>query len=496
MRLDLEAHYRLGNDIDLSPTVVWNYGDGWEAIGDAGSGNHFSGSLDGNGYVIRNLTVNRPVTSRQGLFSEIGDAILENILLEDVQVHGGYYVGGIAGISVSGSEIHNSSVTGEIVSNVNYVGGLAGSANRGLMHRVFAIVDVWSGGISGGLAGGASIDQEIHYAWTQGNVISTGSHAGGLVGHYNGSSKSIIDSYSRSVVRGERRVGGFIGFHQTGNIHNSYSAGRVTLTGDMNDNIGGFIGEDYYGSVFNSYWDMESSGQTESFGGERLQGKPTEDMTWPYDEGSFAGWDFMDVWVPDSEGINNGYPYLKGMARASHEIMVYAEQQEGGIVEGGGVFRHGDKVMLTARANEGWVFLHWSEAGVLISESPSYTFTATLDRSLSAHFEEPVPTDTEWQTQLPREISLSQSYPNPFNPVTQIPFALPEEADVRLEVFNVMGQRVALLVSERRAAGYHTVRFDAAGLASGVYIKRLIVSGSAGSGYSPQVYTRTMTFVK
>lgn len=70
-------------------------------------------------------------------------------------------------------------------------------------------------------------------------------------------------------------------------------------------------------------------------------------------------------------------------------------------------------------------------------------------------------------------IELYQSYPNPFNPENTIGYSLPERADVRLEVFNMLGQRVATLVNEKKSAGCHEVRFDALGLASGVYIYRM-----------------------
>ncbi len=70
---------------------------------------------------------------------------------------------------------------------------------------------------------------------------------------------------------------------------------------------------------------------------------------------------------------------------------------------------------------------------------------------------------------LPENFALSQNYPNPFNPVTSIDFALPQNCEVTLTVFNVMGQSVSLLVNEIREAGYHTVIWDAAGLSSGVY---------------------------
>ncbi len=73
------------------------------------------------------------------------------------------------------------------------------------------------------------------------------------------------------------------------------------------------------------------------------------------------------------------------------------------------------------------------------------------------------------QTGLPKEFALYQNYPNPFNPTTTIGFALPKESQVRIEVFNVLGQRVELLVDGVVKAGNHVISFNAGRLASGVY---------------------------
>ena len=70
---------------------------------------------------------------------------------------------------------------------------------------------------------------------------------------------------------------------------------------------------------------------------------------------------------------------------------------------------------------------------------------------------------------IPEEYALSQNYPNPFNPVTQIRYALPEAVFVRLEVRNILGQRVRVLVNERKKAGYHVISLNGNTLASGVY---------------------------
>ncbi len=68
---------------------------------------------------------------------------------------------------------------------------------------------------------------------------------------------------------------------------------------------------------------------------------------------------------------------------------------------------------------------------------------------------------------------LAQNYPNPFNPSTTIEYELPKTMDVRLVVYNVLGQQVKVLVNENKTAGIHKVQFSATDLPSGVYIYRL-----------------------
>lgn len=97
-------------------------------------------------------------------------------------------------------------------------------------------------------------------------------------------------------------------------------------------------------------------------------------------------------------------------------------------------------------------------------------------------------TVTSVNEDLPIEFALDQNYPNPFNPSTTIDFALPQSGQVTLNVFNMLGQRVATLVNQRMEAGRHTVNFDATNLSTGMYLYRL----SAGES----TVTRKMMLIK
>jgi len=79
----------------------------------------------------------------------------------------------------------------------------------------------------------------------------------------------------------------------------------------------------------------------------------------------------------------------------------------------------------------------------------------------------------EDETLLPTEIRLNQNYPNPFNPSTTISYKLSNAKDVKLSIFNSLGQEVATLVNSRKSAGTHSVVWNAANFASGVYYYQL-----------------------
>jgi len=82
-------------------------------------------------------------------------------------------------------------------------------------------------------------------------------------------------------------------------------------------------------------------------------------------------------------------------------------------------------------------------------------------------------TAVEEISSTPAKFNLSQNYPNPFNPSTSIRFSIPQSGNVKLDVFNTLGQKVASILNEQMNAGTHSVEFDASELVSGVYLYRI-----------------------
>jgi len=265
IKYDLLGNYYLINDIDCSCTVNWNSGAGFEPM--ANHLDRFRGTLDGKGYTISNLYMNRPSQNNVGLVGFIGSGgKVANISLEDVDITGHNYVGALTGFNDGTITYSNS--TGGISGNYG-VGGLVG---RG------------EGTISNSYSTGS---------------VSGSDGAGGLVGYNMYSHAAITNSYSTASVSGSSCVGGLVGENYGGTVNNSYSTGNVSGTID----VGGLIGWDYYGTVNHSYYDTNTSGQTDTGKGEP---KTTAEMK---QQATFVGWDFADIWAIIEDVT---YPFLQG----------------------------------------------------------------------------------------------------------------------------------------------------------------------------------------
>ncbi|MEX0685704.1 MAG: GLUG motif-containing protein [Balneolales bacterium] len=398
----LNSHFILTRYIYAPDTENWNDGAGFDPIGN--DENPFSGSFDGNGWIIDGLYINRENESRVGLFSEVTGSII-NVILENVDITGGEETGALAGRNSGEITNSNTSGTGVVTSAERRVGGLIGD-NRGNITDSYSQSSVTGAAETGGLSGfngGA-----IRSSFAKGDVAGTG-RVGGLVG-YNTNGGEIHNSYTNnSVVGSEERVGGLVGDNRNdGTISSSYAAS--TVEGDSQ--VGGFAGYNQM-LISDSYFDSEIADMSSSVGNGDVFGVTALTTAEMKGEASFENmaFDFEEMWTP-----NEGYPALA-----------------------------------------------WEDV-------------------------DPIEVSSELRAELPTEVALDQNYPNPFNPTTNIRYAIPAEAHVRLNVYNVLGQDVATLVNKSMAAGSYETTFDASRLASGTYIYRL----EAGD----KVLTQTMMLIK
>ncbi len=345
-------------DIDASPTSSWNNGAGFSPIGTSSTA--FSGTFNGDNFVISNLVINRPNQDYLGLFGYLSNGTLNNISLENIDITGNQQIGGLVGYLAGTSNISSCHVTGS-VSAVYRLGGVIGydymSGNGIIEESSFNGALVASGGNSGvgGFIGEKSGNSIIQKCSAEGTITAAGRNCGGFVGWLD--EGQVNESYSNVNITNNTssngRIGGFAGAlsyysGRAGEINNCYSKGSVNVPNSTNtssygigafvgayyangDNkvynsyasglvnapnaasyVGGFSGEDHSGSICGSgnFWDQETTNMDWS-GCEGLGeiGKTTPDMKI---QNTFlnADWNFTHIWKID--GLNNeGYPYLQ-----------------------------------------------------------------------------------------------------------------------------------------------------------------------------------------
>jgi photosystem II stability/assembly factor-like uncharacterized protein len=181
--------------------------------------------------------------------------------------------------------------------------------------------------------------------------------------------------------------------------------------------------------------------------------------------GVFVSLDSGVTWSSASTGMNNERVYcltLNDRGAASPFALA-------GLI-GGGVY-------LSTNSGVSWQFVGDglpSETVNAMTIVSSYVIVGTYDGSIWRRpLSEIITGFNPRPGDLPRDFELCQNYPNPFNPTTAVRFSLPKAAFSELSVWNMLGQKLATLVSQRLSAGTHTYRWDASKFASGVYFFRL-----------------------
>ena len=275
--------------------VIYDYYQGFRPIGTCGPDSYdgnckeedndenysFNGQLDGSGYKITNLLINRPYYFGPGLFGMVGpDAEIKDVGLDDVYINGYAGVGALAGMVGEGAIIDQVYAVGTTTGQV-LVGGLVGYNVGGLISRSYTTGAVISNyyyfngdndipfGMPIGFGGlvGWNVGGVVSSSYSNANLSGFSFGAGGLVGiNQDG---RIINTYATGNVAGFYVVGGLVGINSTEglfSIINSYATGNVTgIYG-----LGGLAGLNIDDDIQNSFavGSVATTTIPEEFGGE------------------------------------------------------------------------------------------------------------------------------------------------------------------------------------------------------------------------------------
>lgn len=392
MHEGLQANYQLGNSIDASETLLWDFGRGWRPVGNADA--IFSGNIDGAGFTISGLRINRPDFNNNGLIGYASDSEIMNVHIINANIHGREKVGIILGFGEN-LTINDCSAHGTVMSTLHSTGGLGGEINSSVVSLCNANAHIWGRLRSGALFGILGDGSEATQCYSNGHISGV-NQIGGLIGSLSQSATVLSDSYSRADVHAENTAGGLVGHRTWGSILRCYSTGRVTS--DQN-NEGGLIGSTFSGSTELSYWDIETSEAITSQGGNGVMPRTTDDMTYTYGSDTYIEWDFENIWTHDvSFAVNDGYPIFQyQLEQISFPVLLTASPLEAGELTGEGDFFFGNTVTVTASPNQGWEFVEWvDENSNTVSTDAEYSFEMPAAAVLlTANFIETAPTNFE-----------------------------------------------------------------------------------------------------
>ncbi|MCD8508391.1 MAG: hypothetical protein LRY44_01690 [Candidatus Pacebacteria bacterium] len=264
----LSGNYVLTADIDCSDSSSWNGGAGFIPIGN--EANKFTGTFDGAGFIIHQLTIDRPATDFVGLFGYADNGVdIFRVYLTESFVRGRTNVGSIVG----------------------RLGENNGDAEA-MLTQSFAV----------------------------GTVISTNNTVGGLVGlAHNG---RITDTFFRGAVTSNSwDAGGLTGYVEASIIQNSYVAATVVSSTATPYGIVGWLAG--ASTIVSSFWDFDVSGVASGSNGTGATGRRTTVEMKTQSVFEDAGWNFDTLWGVDPD-INDGYPFFGQSAVVIEPIEVTA----------------------------------------------------------------------------------------------------------------------------------------------------------------------------
>lgn len=264
IKLDLEASYKLGNNIEGCVTKDWNNGSGFEPI------QNFDGTMEKSDYSIDSLYINRPNEDYVGMFANVHTSIDErfSIRLKNPTVLGKNYVGAISGIQDS-YEVYDTSVENGTITGQNHVGLFFGYTEYDLQR--FSGTGTVKGKYYVGGISGSSLLSRMRYGYFRGTVEGD-TYVGGLIGQED--DLPILDHvYVSSTIKGKKSQP-IIGLIKGGTPY------------------------------VRAFYDTDKTSLSSTIG----EGRTTTQLK---DRITYDWWNELDTYFNIHPSINDGFPYLK-----------------------------------------------------------------------------------------------------------------------------------------------------------------------------------------
>ena len=324
---DLSAHYILLNSIDLSGTT---YTQPVLAPFVSASTSGLTGTFDGDGYAIMNVTIQASGSNYIGLFGHVrAGGEIKNLGVENCNIRGNMEVGGLVG-HVSAGIFTNCYTTGQVNGGSTKIGGLAGyndggdftgchstaqvtstssrvggllgfHSNSGIIADSYATGPVQGTDYVGGLVGQSGTNGTITRSYFNGSVIGSGLNIGGLVGTNEG---TISDCYSTGSVTGFDWVGGLVGSHSTSSaaysMNRCYSNALLEATSTSPTSGACGITAVNGGVLTACFWDVESC---------------DTDVAYTIKTGSYPNWVYTPVY--DNPGATEAKTTVQMQTRST-----------------------------------------------------------------------------------------------------------------------------------------------------------------------------------
>lgn len=276
--LSEEPQYSSSDRIYLSYDTN-NVFNGFEPIN--ASGNAIE--LDGQNHSINNLYINRPNKNNVGLFTEFEGGLIKDLKINGISVRGNDFVGGVIGVA-DGGILTNVNIGGKVTGNET-IGGISGISEGTKVNDSSATISVTGKNNIGGVSGNINQDAIISSTFVQTAPdynISGITNIGGITGISTGS--TISNSHTLAIVEGQTNIGGIAGIQRSDSQINSvYTAGPIISSN--NATTGSIVGYDE-GSINKAYWDTSETRQERFSGTEStadytssvIEGLTTEEM--------------------------------------------------------------------------------------------------------------------------------------------------------------------------------------------------------------------------